>query len=123
MQNAPQLESPPLVRLIGVFAKPDESNSSGQSTLQVSVKETKWIFQVNKLEKLTGRPVTDLHLLQSLFPPQLRFSGSPTLLEPLRQQTILGKLLIIEGRLYSDERMLFVISVSENKQEQQQNSP
>jgi hypothetical protein len=118
MQNTPQVESPPLVRLTGVLAQPDESNSSGPSILQVSVKETKWAFQVEKFEKLTGRPVTDLQLLQSLFPPQLRFSGDPTLLEPLQQQTILGKLLIIEGRLYSDERMLFVISVFDSKQEQ-----
>lgn len=118
MQNAPQLESPPLVRLTGVFSKLDEPTQAGPSTLVVSIQSASWRFTVAKFEKLTGRAATDLDFLQSLFPPQLRFTGAPAVLAPLQQPTILGKSLVIEGRFYSMEKMLLVFSASDSQQPQ-----
>ncbi len=118
MQNAPQLESPPLVRLTGAFSKLEEIPQSGPSTLQVSIQNATWSFTVVKFEKLTGRAATDLDFLQSLFPPQLRLTGAPAVLAPLQQPTILGKSLVIEGRFYSTEKMLLVLSVTDSQQQQ-----
>lgn len=118
MQNAPQLESPPLVRLTGSFSKLDAPPQSGPSTLEVSIQNSTWRFTVVKFEKLTGRAATDLDFLQSLFPPQLRFTGAPAVLAPLQQPSILGKSLVIEGRFYSAEKMLLVLSVADSQQQQ-----
>ena len=114
-QELPQLEPPPLVRLTGALLPLDEQGRGGLSTLTVSVKETKWIFKVAKIEKLTGTASSDLRLLQSLFPAQLRFIGPDALLDLLQAPEIAGKSLTIEGRLYVGDRMLFLTAVVEGQ--------
>lgn len=113
MQGFPSLESPPLVRLTGSFLGPNEPIPSGVSTLRVSFKDAQRIFVVKRLEKLTGRPTTDLRLLGSLFPPVLRFLGPPAVLNPLRQANTVGKSFVLEGRLYPGDNMLLLLTVTE----------
>ena len=114
-QELPQLEPPPLVRFTGALHPLEEKGRGGLSTLTVSVKETKWIFKVAKIEKLTGTATSDLRLLESLFPAQLRFIGPDALLDLLQAPEIAGKSLTIEGRLYVGDRMLFLTAVVEGQ--------
>jgi hypothetical protein len=81
--------------------------------LTVSVKGTKWLFRITKVEKLTGRAASDLRILQSLFPPQLQVLGPEELLGPLQVPEIAGKPLALEGRLYTGGRMLFLTAMEE----------
>ena len=114
-QDLFQSEPPPLVRFTGALHPLEEKGRGGLSTLTVSVKETKWIFKVAKIEKLTGTASSDLRLLQSLFPAQLRFIGPDALLDLLQAPEIAGKSLTIEGRLYVGDRMLFLTAVVEGQ--------
>ena len=79
--------------------------------LTVSVEETRWRFNVAKVEKLTGKEVGSLRLLQAIFPPQLRLIGPDELLRPLQDPQVAGKPLVIEGLLYIGDRMLFITDV------------
>ena len=122
-QAIPQIEPPPLVRFTGALHSLEEKGRGGLLTLTVSVKDTKWIFRIVKVEKLTGRNPSGWRLLQSLFPPQLRFVGPAELLHPLQEPEIVGKLLIIEGRLYTGDRMLLITAVEEATEKPTQTKP
>jgi hypothetical protein len=106
-------ESPPLVRLTGALIPVQDQEPNDLPILRVSIKGTKWILKIVKIEKLTGKPSSDLQLLQSFFPPQLQLTGPRELIDSLREPGIAGKLLTIEGRLYTGDRLLFVIAVKE----------
>jgi hypothetical protein len=73
----------------------------------------RWRLRITKVEKLTGRAVSGLRLLESLFPPQVRLTGPEEFLRPLRGAEIAGKSLMIEGRLYMGDRTLFVAAIGE----------
>ncbi|MGE0682521.1 MAG: hypothetical protein AB7P69_16675 [Candidatus Binatia bacterium] len=113
MQNLPSLESPPLVRITGAFFKLGEPTPPGLSTLTVSLKDAKWSFVVKKMESLTGRSASELRLLERLFPPALRFTGPPDILDSLWPSNAIGKFFVLEGRLYIGDRMLFLLSAEE----------
>lgn len=112
-QVTPHVEPPPLVRFTGTLLPLEEKERGGIATLTVSVKGVQWLFRIAKIEKLTGRPATELRILESLFPPRLRFTGPAELLGPLQEPGVPGKLLAIEGRFYTGDRMLFVTAVHE----------
>jgi hypothetical protein len=100
-----------------------EKGRGGLATLTVSVKDTQWSFRVAKVEKLTGTDPSGWRLLQNLFPPRLRFVGPAELLHPLQEPEIVGKLLIIEGRLYTGDRMFLITSVEEAADKPQPTKP
>lgn len=122
-QDLFQSEPPPLVRLTGTFLPPAEQGQRSLSILTVSIKQVKWAFKVAKLEKLTGKAATDLQILQSLFPPELRLIGPPELLSPLQEPGITNKSFAIEGHLYIGDRILFVTTVEEVEQNPKQARP
>ena len=108
-----QSESPPLVRLTGVLVPLKDQTLNNLPLLKVSIKGTQWILEVAKIEKLTGKPSSDLQLLQSFFPPQLQLTGPKELIDSLREPGSTGKLLTIEGRLYRGDRLLFITAINE----------
>jgi hypothetical protein len=112
-QGGLRIEPPPLVRFTGSFLPLEEKRPGALAMLTVSVEGTQWKFNVAKVEKLTGKEVGSLRLLQSIFPPQLRFTGPDELLRPLQDPQVAGKPLVIEGRLYVGDRMLFVTAVKQ----------
>ena len=122
-QAVPYIEPPPLVRFTGALHPLEEKGRGGLLTLTVSVKDTKWIFRIAKVEKLTGRNPSGWRLLQDLFPQQVRFVGPAELLHPLQEPEIVGKLLIIEGRLYTGDRMLLITAVEEATEKRTQTKP
>ena len=52
-------------------------------------------------------------ILQRLFPPVVHFVGPDDLVRPLKSPKIAGKVLTIEGLLYTGSRTLFVTGVDE----------
>ena len=104
-------EPPPLVRFTGSFFPLEEKRPEALAILTVSVEKTRWRFNVAKVEKLTGKEVGSLRLLQAIFPPQLRLTGPDELLRPLQDPQVAGKPLVIEGLLYVGDRMLFITAV------------
>lgn len=113
MHSVPSLEPPPFVRITGAFFQPGQPTPTGLSTLTVSFKDVKRSFVVKKMEKVTGKPTTDLRLLESLFPPTLRLVGPAALLDSLQQSDALGKFFVLEGRFYADDKMLLLLSAEE----------
>ena len=107
-------EPPPLVRFTGSLLPLSEAKAAGLSTLTVSIKETKWQMRIDRVEKLTGRDPSGTRLLESIFPPQLRFTGPEHLLNVLRDPQIEGTVMTIEGRLYIGERMFLVTSITDS---------
>ena len=111
-QGLPQVEPPPLVRLTGVLVPIAMfPPASRLSTLTVKIGENKYILKIKKFEKLTGQGATELHLLESIFPPFLRFTGPESLLFSLQDASAAGKMFAIEGRLYPGDRLLLLTDV------------
>lgn len=105
-------EPPPLVRLTGALQPSEAKRSGDMLTLSVSIKGTTRLLRVTQVEKLTGRSPDGWRLLGDLFPPQLRCVGPDESLRVLQSPETIGKPLVIEGRLYSGERMLLITSVT-----------
>jgi hypothetical protein len=106
-------EPPPLVRFTGSFLPLAATTPPELSTLTVSIKETKWRFHIAQVEKLSGRDPSGTRLLESIFPPHLRLTGSDQLLSRLQDPQVEGKPLTLEGRLYVGERMFLLIKITE----------
>lgn len=121
-QIIPRVEPPPLVRFTGALLPLEEEGRRGLHTLTVFIKGQKWIFRLAKVETLTGRN-RGWAILQDLFPPQVRFIGPEDLIRLLQKPEITGKLLIIEGRLYTGDRMLFITAVEEAAEKPKQTKP
>lgn len=104
-------EPPPLVRFTGSFLSPTDTKPAGLSTLNVSIKDTKWRMRIAKVEKLSGRSPSGTRLLESIFPRQLHFTGPEHLLNVLRDPQIEGHMFTIEGRLYVGDHMFLLIAI------------
>jgi len=121
-QGIPRIEPPPLVRFTGALLPLEEEGHKGLHTLTVFIKGQKWILRLAKVETLTGRN-RGWMILQDLFPPQVRFIGPENLIQLLQKPESAGKLLTIEGRLYTGDRMFFVTAVEEAKEKPKQTKP
>jgi hypothetical protein len=112
-QVASHLESPPLVRFTGALLPLEEKGRGSLTTLTVSIQGKKRLFRIANVEKLTGKDPNGWRLIQDLFPPDLRLIGPEALLSPLLHSESEGKTLIIEGNLYSGDRMFVVTAIRE----------
>ena len=108
----PRIEPPPLVRITGAFAPLDDTRRRSLQTLTVQLKERKWKMYVRDIKALTATTNSGWGLLKDLFPPRLRLVGSADLIAPLQQEDIAGKPLILEGRLYVGNHMLYLMAVT-----------
>lgn len=107
----PYLSGPPVVRFIGTFQPAGEKDASGLNTLTVSIQNQKWLFQVSRVDTITGSD-PGMMLLNYIFPPQLRFFGPPDRLAPLESPEIAGKQVTLEGFLYIQDRTFYVASAT-----------
>jgi len=121
-QIGPRFGSPPLVRFTGSLLPISEEGHRGLYTLTVLIKEKKWIFKLAKVQVLTGSG-RGWAILQDLFPPQVRFFGPGDLIQLLQKPESEGKLLIIEGRLYTGDRRLWLTAVKEVAEEPKRTKP
>jgi len=110
-QISSEFSGPPVVRMVGVLQPFNEQKSHDLNTLTLALDTKKWLFQVSRVDNMSGMdPGTSL--LDRIFPPELRLMGEPTILAPLEQPTALGKTLTLEGPLYIGDRNYNVTTVS-----------
>lgn len=107
----PSFRQPPQVRIIGTLDPLDTKQRSKVKTLTVSVKGKSWKLHIQEITALTATTQSGWGLLKNLLPPKLRFIGADELLLPLAEETIAGKPLTLEGRLYVGEHQLLVSDV------------
>lgn len=110
--GVPRLRHPPLVRITGALAPFDDTQRSELHTLVVTVKQTKWRLRIREIKALTATTSHGWGLLKDLFPPRLRFVGPADLIARLQQDDIAGLPLILEGRLYVGDHMLYLTAVT-----------
>ena len=118
----PRIEPPPLVRFTGALLPLEEAGHRGLYALTILIKEKKWILRLAKVETLTGTN-RGWTILQDLFPPQVRFIGPEDLIQLLQKPESAGKLLTIEGRLYTGDRRFFIMAVGEATEKPKQTKP
>ena len=105
------IKYPQLVRLIGTLHAPgDKEKAVGMNTLKLFVDKKEWIFKIKKAVDLTG-DMTELDILENIWPPQLTLRGPANLIDPLQQPDVAGKRFVIQGYLYISDRILEVDSV------------
>jgi hypothetical protein len=110
-QISSEFTGPPVVRMVGVLQPFDEQKSHHLNMLTLSLDTKKWLFQVSRVDSLSGQnPGTSL--LDRIFPPELRLMGARTTLALLEQADTVGKTLSVEGTLYIDDRNYNVTTVS-----------
>jgi hypothetical protein len=108
----PYLHIPPLVRFTGTLHPSEEKNGDGLHTLWISVRDKEWQFRLTAVDVLTGTNYGWM-ILSDIFPPHLRISAPENLLAQLERPEIVGKPLIIEGRLYRVNRVLLVTALED----------
>src|SRR5262245_25048723 len=96
----PRIKQPPLVRIIAAFAPLEDRERSTLQTLTVRVRENKWRMRIREIKALTATSQSGWSLLNDLFPPHLRLTGPDELMVTLQRENIVGRPLILEGRLY-----------------------
>jgi len=102
---------PPLVQFVGTFYAPEEKeHEGGMNTLPVLVDKKEWIFKIKKAVDLTG-DMTELGILEHIWPPNLKLRGTADLLDILQKPDLAGKPIAIMGHPYFSERMLVLDSV------------
>jgi len=108
----PRVEPPPLVRFTGTLHPVKEKKPSGLQTLTIRVKKAEWKLWLTDVKTLTG---TDRGwmILKDIFPPRLNLFGPDKLLSPLVRPEMVGKAVVIEGRLYVGTRKLVVTAAGE----------
>ena len=108
---SPYRFGPPIVRFIGAFQPFSEKDAGNLNTLTVSIQNQQWLFQIARVDTVTGSDPGML-LLSRIFPPQLHFLGPPERLAPLENPAIVGKQVTFEGFLYISDRTFYVSSAN-----------
>jgi hypothetical protein len=108
--------APPRVRFTGVLVPVNDQSRKGLlEDLNVFIETERSKLLLDKMEVIGGvglnRP-----MLQRLFPPLLHFIGPGDLIRRLKSPETSGKVLTIEGLLYTASRTLFLIRVDERDQ-------
>ena len=111
----PLIKPPPLVRIIGAFVSLDDTQHSNLQTLTVQVKKDKWRLRIREVKSLTATTNSGWGLLKDLIPPWLRLVGPDELIALLQRSDIAGQLLVLEGRLYIGDHMLYLTAVTVNE--------
>jgi hypothetical protein len=93
----------------------DQSRKGLLEDLNVIIGKERWTFLLDKMEIVGGLGLNRA-TLQRLFPPLVRFVGPDDLIGRLKSPESAGKVLTIEGLLYTGSRMFFVIRVDEGKE-------
>jgi hypothetical protein len=87
--------------------------------VSVSIGQTQWVFHLEEVEALSGS-IPGSMILAQVFPRQLHFVGPAKLMQQLQTPTIVGRFIVIEGRLYINSRRLLVTEVVGAEEVQQQ---
>lgn len=112
VDGIPRIKPPPLVRIVGAFASLEDTQRSNLQTLTVRVKKDKWRLRIREIKALTATTNSGWGLLKDLLPPWLRFVGPDDLIARLQRNDIAGQILVLEGRFYTGDHMLYLTAVT-----------
>jgi hypothetical protein len=93
----------------------DQSRKGLLENLNVIIGKKRLTFLLDKMD-IVGGIGLNRAILQRLFPPLVRFVGPDDLIRRLKSPKSVGKVLTIEGLLYTGSRMLFIIGVDEGEE-------
>jgi hypothetical protein len=110
--GVPSITQPPLIRLTGALAPYQDTQRGNFQTLIVSCRGKKWRMRIREIKALTATTAQGWSLFKDLFPPRLRLTGPDDVLAPLQQDDIAGRPLVLEGRLYIGNHLLYLTAVS-----------
>jgi hypothetical protein len=96
----------------------EPQEKSGLRPLLISVGRTKRVFHLEEIEALTGSQPGSMILAQ-VFPRQLYLVGPAKLLQRLQDPAIVGRFIVVEGRLYTSSRRFLVTGVVGGEELQQ----
>ncbi len=69
-------------------------------------------MRIREIKALTATTAQGWGLFKDLFPPRLRLTGPDDVTAPLQQDDIAGRPLVLEGRFYVRDHMLYLTAVS-----------
>jgi len=99
----------------GMLVSLEEQSRKGLlENLYVSIGKEKRIFLLDEM-KVVGDGGINRATLQRLFPPAVRFIGPDNVVLRLESPESAGKVVTIEGLLYTGSRTLFIIRVDDNE--------
>jgi len=112
----PQSADYPLfVQLVGSFSEPSEKEKTARlTTITVTIdnNKKKWLFTIKKAVDMAG-DLTQLSVINNIWPPTLSLWGSDTVLAPILKPDIAGKQFLIEGPLNLSNNILEVEEVKD----------
>jgi hypothetical protein len=104
---------PPRVRFTGVLVPINDQSRNGLlENLNVIIETERLTLLIDKMEIIGGVGLNRV-ILQRLFPPSIHIIGPDDLIRRLKSPESAGKVLAIEGLLYTASRTLFLIRVDE----------
>lgn len=114
---SPQLHAfavaPPRVRFTGVLVPINDQSRNGLlENLNVIIETERLTLLIDKMDIIGGVGLNRV-ILQRLFPPWIRIIGPDDLIRNLTGPETAGKVLSIEGLLYTASRTFFLIRVDE----------
>jgi hypothetical protein len=105
--------TPPRVRFTGVLVPINDQSRNGLlENLNVIIETERLTLLIDKMEIVGGVGLNRV-ILQRLFPPSIHIIGPDDLIRRLKSPETAGKVLTIEGLLYTASRTLFLIRVDE----------
>ena len=105
--------TPPRVRFTAVVVPfEDQSRKALLDDLNIIIETERSKLLIDKME-IVGGVALNRVVLQRLFPPVVHFTGPNDLIRRLQRPEIAGKVLTIEGLLYTASRTFFLIRVDE----------
>lgn len=110
---APSLFGSPLVvRMSGILLPLNEHERHALDTLTVTIADTQqWLFKVTRVDTLPDTASGGM-ILREIFPPELHITGATHDMAVLKQPTVVGKAVTLQGFLSLAERTLYVGGVS-----------
>ena len=101
------------VQFVGIFYLPEQKEKVWRmNTITVEVKNKEWLFSFKRAIDLTG-DMTEIEVLNTIWPPTLTLRGPDNLIDPLLKPDIAGRRFAIQGAFYVSDRILQVNSIME----------
>ena len=110
----PYPDRPIEVRITGALLSVDQEKREDIITVNVFVKDQPRLLRIGKLEEVTQHQ-KDQAVEQDMLLRQIRMYGPTELIDKLSSSEVLGKTLIIEGRIDTTEKRFLVSSVQEGE--------
>jgi len=105
---------PATLRVTGTMLPFEDQKREDVAMATIFVQDKPWYFRIGKVEGLSGEE-RDQAVKEGALLEQVRFQGPEGVMRRLQKANLVGKLVVIEGKLDSKGRQFLVSSVEEAK--------